>query len=69
MLEDPWAELEQKLRNSIGGKNSRPGSKNAVEESVPNLSSVDLLISLNDSDEVAHCLETDCTVSESNGSL
>lgn len=68
MLEDPWAQLEQKMRNSTAGQNSSLGSKNAFEESVPNLSSVDSLISVSDSDEGADSQETDSTVSVSDGS-
>jgi hypothetical protein len=64
MLEDPWAELEQKLKNSL-------------EKCGPNLSSVVTFVSDSDegantqetSDEGANTQETDSSVSVSEGSL
>jgi hypothetical protein len=56
MLEDPWAELEQKLKNTL----KKCGS---------NLSNVDTLTPVSDSDEGADSQETDSSVSVSDGSL
>ncbi|PSN33343.1 hypothetical protein C0J52_16407 [Blattella germanica] len=67
MLEDPWAELEKKLQTSMAVQNCSLGSKGAVEKSVSNLSSVDSVLSLSDSDEGPD-METDSTVSASDGS-
>jgi hypothetical protein len=65
MLEDPWAELEQKLKNSTADKNYSPGSKDALEKCGSDLGSVDSLTSVSDSDEGADSQETDSTVSVS----
>jgi hypothetical protein len=53
MLQDPWAELEQKLRNSKAAQKSGLGSKK---------------ISVADSNEGADSQGTDSTVSVSSGS-
>lgn len=68
MLEDPWADLEQKLQTRMADQNCSLGRKDAVEKSVSNLSSVDSFLSLSDSDEGADSQETDSTISVSDGS-
>jgi hypothetical protein len=68
MLEDPWAELEQKLQNITADQNCSLGSKGALGKAVSNFSVVDSVISVGDSDEGADSQETDSTVSVSDGS-
>lgn len=68
MLEDPWAELEQKLRNRTPDQNCSLGGKDAREKSVLNLSTVDSLVSVSDSDEGADSQGTDSSVLLSDGS-
>lgn len=68
MLEDPWAELEQKLKNSTTNQKYSLSSKDMLEKCGSNLSSVDALTSVSDSDEGADSQETDSSVSVSDGS-
>lgn len=68
MLEDPWAELEQKLKNSTADQNYSLSSKDALEKCGSNLTSVDTLTTVSDSDEGADTQETDSSVSVSDGS-
>jgi hypothetical protein len=62
MLEDPWTELEQKLKNSTASRNYSLSSNGS------NLSSVGALTSVSDSDEGADSQETDSSVLVSDGS-
>jgi hypothetical protein len=59
MLEDPWAELEQKLRNRT--------PDNARENGALNSSTVDSLVSVSDSDEGADLQGTDSSALSSDG--
>jgi hypothetical protein len=68
MLEDPWAELEQKLKNSTLDCNDSLCSKDTLEKCSSNLSSMDTLTSVSDSDEGADSRQTDSSVSLSDGS-
>lgn len=68
MLEDPWAELEQKLRNRTPDQNYCLGGKHAREKSILNSSTVDSLVSVSDSDEGADSQGTDSSVLLSDGS-
>jgi hypothetical protein len=64
MLEDPWAELEQKLKNSTPDRNHSLSSKDTLEKCCQNVSSVDTLTSVSDSDEGIDSRHTDSSVSE-----
>jgi hypothetical protein len=68
MLEDPWAELEQKLRNSTPNQNCSRGGKHAREKSILNSSTVDSVVSVSDSDEGAESQGTDSSALASDGS-
>ncbi|KAJ9590863.1 hypothetical protein L9F63_016107 [Diploptera punctata] len=70
MLQDPWAELEQKLQTRMAEQNYSLGCKpkDTIDKSVSNLSSVDSILSLTDSDEGADSQEIDSTVLVSDGS-
>jgi hypothetical protein len=68
MLEDPWAELEQKLKNSTPEQNDSLTSKDMLEKCCSNLSSVDTFTSVSDSDEGTDFQQPDSSVSVSDGS-
>lgn len=67
MLEDPWAELEQKLQNRTPDRNCSRGGKHAREKSTLNSSTVDSLVSVSDSDEGAYSQGTESSSLSSDG--
>jgi hypothetical protein len=68
MLEDPWAELEQKQKNSTPDRNHSLSSKATLEKCCSNVSSIYTLTSVSDSDEGTDSWHADSSVTVSDGS-